>query len=195
VGWLVALRTLPAPRSARPDRRELCARERAVRDRVRVLSRSERRRLAALAAALSPLRARILELTGAPRCCARCAEPTPWGGASLPGGLCCSGESEAIFTPFELAPLLLSGHPPSACAIADPHAGCLFRSATGCLLPASGRPSICLGHLCRELSAELHPRGVLQELLAVAEELHGQTRAIGEALGLSAGPAGDRRSP
>lgn len=184
MGWLTALRMLAAPRSLRVERRELRAREREVRERLRALPLPERRRLRALAAELRPLRVRILALTGEPRCCARCAAPTPWGSAVLPGGLCCSGTSEAIFTALELAPLVLDGRAPGDRVVVDPLAGCVFRGTGGCLLPAGSRPSICLGHLCHELGGELHAQGVVREIVAAAEELAARTRAIGEALGL-----------
>jgi hypothetical protein len=186
MGWLAALRMLAAPRSLRVERRLLRAREREVRERLRALPLRERRRLRALAVELRPLRERILALTAGPRCCARCAKQTPWGGAVLPGGLCCSGSSEAIFSTLELAPLVLDGRAPSERVLVDPvpDSGCVFRGAGGCLLPASSRPSICLGHLCRELAGELHSRGTIQEIVAAAELLAARTRAIGEALGL-----------
>lgn len=185
MGWLGALRSLTAPRAARAGLRRLRAEERAIRRRLAALPRGERRRLRALALELVSLRERILVLTAEPSCCARCAAPTPWGGEALPGGLCCSGTSEAIFTPVELAPLVLAGRAPGDHAIAPTRAGCLFRGEAGCALPAGSRPSLCLGHLCRELAAELHGRGVIAELLALSDTLAARTRAIGEALGLS----------
>ncbi len=184
MSWLRALRSLTAPRAVRAELRRLRGEERAVRLRLGALARAERLRLRGLAAELVPLRERILALTARPRCCTRCAAPTPWGGEALPGGLCCSGTSEAIFNPVELAPLVLAGRAPSDHAVAPSRAGCLFRGAAGCLLPAGSRPSLCLGHLCRELAAELHGRGVIPELLELAEELAARGRAIGEALGL-----------
>jgi len=185
MGWIGALRMLVTPRTERLERRLLREREREVRARIRALPTSERRRLRALAATLRPLREWILDRTGEPRCCARCAEQTPWGSPLLSGGLCCSGSSEAIFSPLELAPLLLDGRSPGDQVIADPRAGCVFRGPGGCLLPAGSRPSICLGHLCRELAGELHARGLIRELLVAADELAARTRAIGETLGIA----------
>jgi hypothetical protein len=88
--------------------------------------------------------------------CTRCVRPYS---PSWPGGHCCSGHTDLLFTDDELGALRLSGTTPARLRPprAEP-AGCAFRGPTGCSLEPAHRPCLCVRYTCRELEAELASR-------------------------------------
>jgi hypothetical protein len=180
------LRILTEPRSVREDRRGLAARLRQVERRIDALGPAARASLRARARRLADLRAEVGRLTGSPRCCAGCEarllEPTP----GFDGGLCCGTGTEAVTGLRELAALALAGARSARAPGTDRHAGCMFRTTRGCTLAPRVRPTICVRYLCRELTRELHARGVLDEVLRLGEELDRGVAEIEGALGLCA---------
>ena len=127
-----------------------------------------------LALELRLLRERLVALFGTVQACARCVQPRS---ASWPGGHCCSGHTQALFTDDELAALRLAGT--TTAQLKAPHAsraGCVFRGPQGCSLTAAHRPCLCVRYTCRDLQSELDRRGdgptcaLLQEELRVRFE-------------------------
>ena len=129
----------------------------------------------ALALDLRRLREELTNALAGVSACGTCAR-----GHSLPhgrwnGGQCCGGHTEGVFTDDELASLRLSGTTPARLAPprAD-HAGCAFRGPEGCSLEVADRPNLCVRYVCRELEGELHERGSVTSVKAIARQL-GQT--------------------
>jgi hypothetical protein len=97
--------------------------------------------------------------------CGSCATGFPWPLGHYQGGACCAGVTADIFDDNEVAALALAGTrtrhltPPH-----DDHAGCAFRGATGCSLPAAHRPARCVHYVCDTLRRELHARGRLDAI-------------------------------
>jgi hypothetical protein len=135
--------------------------------------------------------------------CRRCAVGRPPPHGRWDGGFCCGAATEVIFTDEELGALKLAGTRAGHLrAPAGPHAGCAFRGPTGCVLPAAHRAAKCLRYLCPALARELHARGELDAIEALAEELHATyerfvrvraARLDDEAVGLSPARAGGAR--
>jgi hypothetical protein len=110
-----------------------------------------------LAFALRRLREELWARLGPVEACARCARPAS---ESWPGGACCSGHTEDLFTDHALAALKLAGTTPAHLrAPRGPHAGCAFRGPMGCSLEPAHRPCQCVSYMCRELGRELDGRG------------------------------------
>jgi hypothetical protein len=110
-----------------------------------------------LALQLRTLREELVARFATVQACARCVQPRS---ASWPGGHCCSGHTQALFTDDELAALRLAGT--TAAQLRAPHerhAGCVFRGPQGCSLTAAHRPCLCVRYTCRELQSELDRRG------------------------------------
>ena len=116
-------------------------------------SATERR----LARQLCQLRQSLGTQIGEVQACRGCVRPHS---ERWPGGHCCSGHTEDLFTDHELATLRLSGTSPHQ--LRPPrseHAGCAFRGPTGCSLDTAHRPNLCVSYTCRELRSELDQRG------------------------------------
>ncbi len=143
------------------ERLECARRVGATSDGERVLGEELRR-----------LRERLDAALGAVRSCSACAagHPEPFG--HWPGGHCCGGRTEEIFTDDELAALAHAGTTPGR--LTPPRAelaGCIFRGPSGCSLAVRDRPNLCVRFLCRELEAELRERGDRREISALQAEL------------------------
>lgn len=182
-----SLRVLTEPASVRNDRRELAERARQVQRALSRLEARERDLLVHEAARMAEIRARLGTLTGTPSSCRTCAHRLPGGRPDFAGGHCCGGDTAGYTPERELAPLALAGTRLWRARATDTHHGCMFRAPEGCTLPARDRPSMCLRYLCRELMSELARRGVLAEVLKLAEELEAGVRRIGEHLGMGSG--------
>ena len=122
-----------------------------------------------LALRLRTLRETLVARLGVVQACASCVQPRS---ASWPGGHCCSGHTNNLFTDDELAALKLAGT--TAAQLKAPrtsHAGCAFRGPRGCSLDAAHRPCLCVRYACRELQSELHRRGDGPASAQLQEEL------------------------
>lgn len=122
-----------------------------------------------LAVRLRQLREELMARVGPVQACAHCVQPrsTTW-----PGGFCCSGHTEALFTDHELAALRLSGT--TAGALKPPRArqaGCVFRGSKGCSLKVAHRPCLCVRFVCGELQRELETRGDRAAIARLQNEL------------------------
>lgn len=106
---------------------------------------------------LRQLRERLSSALASVTACSQCVRPK----CSLwPGGHCCSGSTEAIFTREELVALRLAGTRRNDLrAPREQLAGCVFRGRAGCALKLDHRPCLCVRYTCRELEAELTARG------------------------------------
>jgi hypothetical protein len=135
-----------------------------------------------VAARLAALRERLGGLTGSPACCRTCAAQLPDPSPGFGGGFCCGGATAGITPPEELVALWLAGARLDRRRVTATHAGCIFRAPTGCTLAFRERPAVCLRFACRELEAELHARGVLQEVLALGDELEAGVRSLAHVL-------------
>ncbi len=106
---------------------------------------------------LRQLREELMARLGPVQSCAHCVRPRS---VTWPGGFCCSGHTEALFTDHELAALRLAGT--TAVALKPPRAaqaGCVFRGPKGCSLKVADRPCLCVRFVCSELRSELDRRG------------------------------------
>ena len=131
----------------------------------RVASHAERQ----LALELRLLREKLGARLGTVEACAGCARPRS---ADWPGGGCCSGHTQDLFTDGELAALKLAGTTPARLrAPRARHAGCAFRGPRGCSLEAAHRPCQCVRYMCRELGRELDRRGDGRASARLQEEL------------------------
>ena len=143
-----------------------------------------RRRLAAVGAATPEARRlaaevmRLREALGAAfegtTACAGCARGYPPPHGRWPGGHCCGGPTDGVFTDDEVAALALGGVRGGELVPPPPgtdHAGCAFRGAGGCSLTARERPTVCAAYVCRDLARGLFDRGRLDEVEALAAEL------------------------
>ena len=124
---------------------------------------------AQLALHLRQLREELMARIGPVKSCAHCVQPqsTTW-----PGGFCCSGHTEALFTDHELAALRLAGT--TAAALTPPRAhqaGCVFRGPKGCSLKVAHRPCLCVRFVCGELRRELDQRGNCAAIVRLQNEL------------------------
>ena len=118
------------------------------------------------------LKVRLAAATGAVSSCGSCATGKPWPGGAYDGGHCCSGQTEELFTAEDVAALAQAGtRPRDLVAPRGEHPGCAFRGPAGCTLSAEHRPVICVRFLCDDLRGELHRRGRLDEVEALAAEL------------------------
>jgi hypothetical protein len=109
-----------------------------------------------LALRLRVLRESLCAQLGRVEACTCCVRPRS---LDWPGGHCCSGRTEDLFTEDELAALKLSGTTSSQ--LRSPltgHAGCAFRGPLGCSLPPAHRPSLCVRYMCFDLQRELDLR-------------------------------------
>jgi hypothetical protein len=109
-----------------------------------------------LARELRALRERLAATFQKVRSCTSCAVgyPEPYG--HWPGGHCCGGRTEQVFTDDELLALKLAGT--TGADLRAPRselAGCAFRGPSGCSLAAKDRPSLCVRYTCRALEQEL----------------------------------------
>lgn len=137
---------------------------RAVRRRLASRERSE---VVSPEESVSALRLRVLRESlgarlGTVGACTDCVRPRS---LDWPGGYCCSGRTEALFTDDELASLKLAGttsrhlrSPHLGRADRANHTGCVFRGPCGCALPPSHRPSLCVRYACFDLQRELDQR-------------------------------------
>ena len=159
-------------RQPRSRREELTALRRRFRDRQRLNSGAsavERD----LAAQLKQLRRDMSAAMAQPSRCSSCTRGLPAPEGRWPGGHCCSGHTEDVFSDDEIDALSLSGT--RARDLRGPrsdHAGCAFRGPLGCSLAVDHRPNVCLRYLCGELRRELHSRGLLRRLEALEEQTH-----------------------
>src|SRR5664280_2257676 len=122
-----------------------------------------------LALRLRLLREELAARVGQVEACGHCVRPRS---ASWPGGHCCSGHTQNLFTDHELAALKLSGTTPDQ--LNPPrteHAGCAFRGPRGCSLETAHRPCLCISYMCRELQSELDQRGDGPAIARLREEL------------------------
>jgi hypothetical protein len=181
--FCVPLRDLAAPASVRRERRALRRRLVRAARRVAALDEARRAELTRLGRRLSTVRAEIGALTARPDCCAVCAAGLPEARAELAGGFCCGSSAPPVESELELAVLLLGGHHPEHAPVTRLHAGCLFRTPGGCTLQAAARPSRCVGYLCRDLKRELHRRGALRAVVALADELEAGVARVAAVLG------------
>jgi len=122
-----------------------------------------------LARELRRLREELSVAFGSLESCRSCARPPSrlW-----PGGHCCGGRAESLFTDDELAALKLSGTTPGR--LRPPRAdlaGCPFREPAGCSLAPADRPSVCVRYVCLSLERELRQRGDRQAIAALQTEL------------------------
>ena len=124
---------------------------------------------ARLALRLRQLREELMARIGPVESCAHCAQPQS---ATWPGGFCCSGHTEALFTDHELAALRLAGT--TAAALTPPRAhqaGCVFRGPKGCSLKVAHRPCLCVRFVCGQLRSELDKRGNSAAIVRLQDEL------------------------
>ena len=122
-----------------------------------------------LALRLRQLREELMARVGPVESCARCVQPRS---ATWPGGFCCSGHTEALFSDHELAALRLAGT--TAAALTPPRAnqaGCVFRGPKGCSLKVAHRPCLCVRFVCSELWSELDKRGNCAAIVRLQDEL------------------------
>ncbi len=106
-----------------------------------------------IARELCQLRAALAGAFGRVESCRGCVRPRS---KNWPGGHCCSGRTEHLFTDYELGALRLSGTTPSSFKLPrSAHVGCAFRGPAGCSLEPKDRPCLCVRYTCRELEAEL----------------------------------------
>jgi hypothetical protein len=121
------------------------------------------------AAELRRLRAELATRLGEVASCRGCVRPPSVG---WPGGHCCSGATEALFTDPELAALACSGTTPAdLTGPRSAHRGCCFRGPAGCSLEPADRPTLCVRYTCPELERELERRGDVHELRRLQERL------------------------
>lgn len=116
----------------------------------------------ALAAHVHAAKLAVLAATGAADACGRCARGQPAPVGVHAGGACCANDTAIVIDAHEIAALAHAGTRARdlvAPAVADPHAGCAFRGATGCSLAPVHRPARCVHFACSELRAEVHTRG------------------------------------
>lgn len=139
------------PRSRADELFKLCQRF-LLEASVQELSPEERE----LATAMKGLREKLIQSYGIVYACSSCAKGCILPHGRWDGGFCCSGNTEDIFSPLEIAAIKASGtkvsdlQPPKA-----PHAGCAFRGPQGCNLQPEHRPNLCISYICNDLSREL----------------------------------------
>lgn len=122
-----------------------------------------------LALRLRQLREELMSSVGPVESCAHCVRPRS---PTWPGGFCCSGRTDALFTDHELAALRLAGT--HAAELNPPRArqsGCVFRGPKGCSLKVAHRPCLCVRFTCRELRNELVQRGDCSAIDRLQDEL------------------------
>ena len=109
-----------------------------------------------IARELRRLRTALALAFGRVESCRSCVRPRS---TSWPGGHCCSGRTEHLFTDHELGALRLSGTTPWSFKLPRAaHVGCAFRGPAGCSLEPTDRPCLCVRYTCRELDGELSKR-------------------------------------
>ncbi len=57
------------------------------------------------------------------------------------------------------------------CAPSGDHAGCAFRSDSGCTLDPANRANVCVRYVCRDLTGEVARRGDIAQLMALVDQL------------------------
>jgi multidrug efflux pump subunit AcrA (membrane-fusion protein) len=135
----------------------------------------------ALAAEVARAKLAAAAAVGSVASCGSCAAGRPWPVGGFAGGACCSGVTADLFDDHELAALAGAGtrprdlRPPAG---RDAHAGCAFRGAHACSLALEHRPARCVHYLCDTLRAELHHRGLLDDVEAHLAALDRAMRAF-----------------
>jgi hypothetical protein len=126
----------------------------------------------AVALELAELRERLHAALAGTTSCGGCAVSYPEPHGHWPGGYCCGGPTEGVFTDDELAALGLAGtRPRDLVPPPGDHAGCAFRAADGCSLEARHRPSVCVLYVCRGLERELRERGKWQDVSRLRSQM------------------------
>jgi hypothetical protein len=123
---------------------------------------------------LMRLRQVLSDAIGTPESCRTCAVDHDLPHGRFEGGYCCGGRTEDLFTDPELATLRAAGVGPFE--LTPPrgdHAGCAFRGPTGCSLPPTRRPNLCVRYVCTKLARELHARGDAPHVRRLIAELEG----------------------
>ncbi len=118
---------------------------------------------------LKALREALGSRFGPASACGSCTRPPS---LEWPGGHCCSGNTEDLFTEDEAAALKLSGTKPRH--LRSPHRtqnGCLFRGPKGCSLLPRHRPSLCIRYNCFDLQREIDMREDADEVNRLLEDL------------------------
>jgi hypothetical protein len=122
-----------------------------------------------IARELCRLRATLAAAFARVESCKNCVRPRS---PSWPGGHCCSGRTEHLFTDHELGALRLSGTRPSSLRLPlAAHVGCAFRGPAGCSLEPADRPFLCVRYTCRELESELDARAERSAISRLQAEL------------------------
>jgi hypothetical protein len=103
------------------------------------------------------------------RVCGGCVQPPTPG---WPGGHCCSGRTEQLFTDLEISALRLSGTRYWHLRLPrSDQQGCVFRGPKGCSLHPRHRPTLCVRYTCLELEAELGQTAQRCKIRALQKEL------------------------
>jgi hypothetical protein len=125
-----------------------------------------------IAQRLSRLKTALADLFGSVESCKGCVRPRS---PRFPGGHCCSGRTEHLFTDDELGALKLAGTTVTSLRLprAD-HVGCAFRGPAGCSLAPAHRPCLCVRYTCRELESELALRPDHRDTRQLREELRAE---------------------
>lgn len=118
------------------------------------------------------IRESLLAKSGVVQSCSSCAKGCPLPHGRWDGGFCCSGHTDDIFNPVEVAFLRASGAQPiDFQPPASEHAGCAFRGPTSCSLQPKHRPNLCLYYICDDLSHELASKGRWDDVDHLAQQL------------------------
>lgn len=127
----------------------------------------------AIARRLRELRVQMIRLIGSVQACGDCARGCKFPHGAWPGGYCCGGVTEHLFTQDELACLRASGTMPrNFRAPRSAHAGCAFRGARGCSLHPAHRPNLCVRYACKSLWDEYETRGIAGQVRAISTSIH-----------------------
>ena len=122
-----------------------------------------------MAQALLELRQALAACFRDVQACAGCMRPPTPG---WPGGHCCSGCTEQVFTEVEISALRLSGTKPRHLRLPrSDQKGCAFRGPRGCSLHPRHRPTLCVRYTCLELEAELGHAARRHRVAALQREL------------------------
>ncbi len=133
-----------------------------------------------LATQMRSLRREILTALGPVHACRTCAEGYPPPNGHWPGGYCCGGVTEALFTEVEIACLMVAGtRPRHLRPPRSEQAGCLFRGPRGCSLSFEDRPNRCVSYLCNDLMRELAKGNRLAQIEALCAALEQSLQRYG----------------
>ena len=125
-----------------------------------------------LAQDLRELRKQMIKLIVPVRACCTCGKGFPPPNGCWDGGYCCGGTTENVFSQVEIASLRAAGTDPDDFPAPDHRqAGCMFRSAIGCLLQPEHRPNLCVRYACRLLREEYENRGISAEVSKLASNI------------------------